>query len=698
MSEFKPLLIELGTEELPAKSLPELGAAFFDAIRAGLQSRRIPLDASWDMDMARALYTPRRLAVMLPGVATQQPSQQVEISGPPVSAALDPKGKPTAALTGFAAKNGVGVDKLERVWTGGVERFVLRRTEPGVSTLSILPELVAEAIKGLPVPKPMRWGDEDFSFSRPVHWLVILLGTHVADGTVMGLKADRMSVGHRFHAPKPIWLNNAQDYVDVMRDAYVLVDPTERITRLRKDIQAVARQVGGEARMPDALVEEVNCLVEWPRPIRCSFEPEFLRVPQEALMLTMETNQKFFAVLDAKGRLSEHFIAVANIDSNDVAEVRKGFERVIRPRFADAAFFFDEDLKTPLPQLLPKLATVSYQQKLGSYADKCARVAELSERIAAKMGFDQGMARRAAQLSKADLMTRMVGEFPELQGVMGRHYALAAGEPETLAIAIDEAYRPRFAGDAIGETAQGRTLAIADRIDTLVGGFAAGLKPTGNKDPFALRRAALGLGRNLVEGAIDIDLQALIAAANELLPAGLQPADADELYDFVLERMRGYYADQKVPADLFAAVLEVRPGSLVDFHRRLAALAEFVHLPDSGALAAANKRLRNILRKAPAAVADRIDPDLLADPAERALFVALQDAARENFLPLKERDYVAVLKRLARLRKPIDGFFNGVMVLVDDPALRDNRLALLSRLSSQFMAVGDISQLSITPT
>ncbi len=697
MTDFKPLLIELGTEELPAKSLPELAQAFFDGIRKGLESRRIAFDKSWDMDMARPLYTPRRLAVMLPGIATQQPAQQVEISGPPVSAALDGKGRPTQALAGFAAKNGVAIDKLERIWTGGVERFILRRVEPGVATLSLLPEVVAETIRGLPVPKPMRWGEHDFAFARPAHWLVILLGTHVGDGEVLGLKADRMSFGHRFHAPKPIWLNNAQDYVEVMREAFVLVDPAERITRLRADIQAAAKEVGGEARMPDALVEEVNCLVEWPRPIRCSFESEFLRVPQEALMLTMETNQKFFPVLDNKGRLSEYFIAVANIESNDVAEVRKGFERVIRPRFADAGFFFDEDLKSPLSALLPKLATVSYQQKLGSYADKCARIGELAENIAGSLGFDQNMASRAALLCKADLMTRMVGEFPELQGVMGRHYALAAGEPETLAIAIDEAYRPRFAGDAIAETAQGRTLALADRIDTLVGGFAAGLRPTGNKDPFALRRAALGIGRTLVEGSMDIDLRKLIGMAAELLPAELEAPPVEEIYDFVIERMRGYYSDLKVPPDLFAAVYEVRPGSLVDFHRRMYALAEFVRLPDSGALAAANKRLRNILRKAQDPVSERIDPDLLTDNAERALFVALQDAARDNFLPLKERDYVTVLKRLAKLRKPIDGFFEGVMVLVDNAELRNNRLALLGRLSAQFLAVADVSQLNITP-
>ena len=695
MSEFKPLLVELGVEELPARSLPELAQAFFDGVVAGLKARRIALDASWDMDMARPLYTPRRLAVQLPGVGVQQPAQKVEVSGPPVSAALDAKGKPTAALSGFAAKNGVAVEALERVWQGGVERFVLRRTEPGAPTLSLLPEIVAEALRNLPVAKPMRWGDHDHAFVRPVHWLVILLGTQVADGEVMGLKADRMSVGHRFHAPKPLWLNNAQDYVEVMREAYVLVDPVERTGRLRTDIRAEAKRAGGEARIPEALLEEVNGLVEWPRPILCSFDPEFLRVPQEVLILTMETNQKFFPVLDARGRLSEHFIAVANIDSKAPDEVRRGFERVIRPRFADAGFFFDEDIKTPLAQLSLRLASVSYQHKLGSYADKCVRVAALAERIAIACKEDEGMARRIAMLSKADLLTRMVGEFPELQGVMGRRYALASGEPETVAVAIDEHYMPRFAGDAIAASAQGRILAVADRLDTLVGGFAAGLRPTGNKDPFALRRAALGLGRTLVEGNLDIDLRKLLETASAQLPGGLEAPSVEELYDFVLERMRGYYADLKVPPDQFAAVLEVRPGSLVDFHRRLLALADFIHLADSGALAAANKRIRNILRKAEGGTPGEVNSFLLKEPAERALHASLVDAAREVRLPLKEYDYVTALKRLAKLRQPIDAFFENVMVLVDDAALRGNRLALLDQVSAQFLAVADVSQLNV---
>ncbi len=695
MSGFKSLLVELGAEELPARTLPALAQAFVEGVCKGLAARRIAFEGGWTPAQARPLYTPRRLAVLIPGVATRQAADNVEIHGPPVAAALDAAGKPTPALTGFAAKNGVAVDALERVWVGSVERYVLRRVEPGVETRTLLAEVVAEAIRGLPVPKPMRWGDHDYAFARPVHWLVMLLGADVVDGEVMGLKSDRMSRGHRFHAPKPLWIAEAGEYVDTLRRARVLVDAGERIEKLRADIRAVARKVGGEPRVPDALLEEVNCLVEWPRPVLCSFEREFLRVPQEALILTMETNQKFFPVLDAKGRLSEHFVAVANIESSDEAEVRRGFERVIRPRFADAGFFFDEDLEQPLSRLAEGLSKVSFQQKLGSYADKSRRVAAIIESVAPAVGVDVTLARRAAALAKADLLTRMVGELPELQGIMGRYYARAGNEPEALAVALDEAYMPRFAGDAIAASPLGRALAVADRVDTLVGGFAAGLKPTGNKDPFALRRAALGLGRTLVEGAVDVDLRQLLRLAGEQLPAGLEATPVEELYDFVLERLRGYYSDLGTPPDQFVAVLEVRPGSLHDFHLRIAALGEFVRLPDSGALAAANKRVRNILRKVETTIPDKVDPALLREPAEKALFAALQAAGQDNFVPLKEHDYVHVLKRLAQLRPEIDTFFADVMVLVDDAALRDNRLALLNRLYAQFLAVADVAQLNL---
>ncbi len=695
MSAFKSLLVELGAEELPARALPALARAFLDGICAGLQARRVAFQGSWTPAEARLLYTPRRLAVLIPGVAVRQSSQAVEIHGPPVSAALDAAGRPTAALTGFAAKSGVAIEALERVWQGSIERFVLRRIEPGAETAALVGEVVAEAIRNLPVPKPMRWGNRDFGFARPVHWLVVLLGADVVDCEVLGLKADRISRGHRFHAPKPLWINEPRDYVDVLRRARVMVDAGERSERLRADIRAAARKAGGEARIPEALLEEVNCLVEWPRAVACSFEPEFLRVPQEALILTMETNQRFFPVLDAKGRLSDRFVAVANIESSDEAQVRRGFERVIRPRFADAGFFFDEDLKQPLSRWAEGLGKLAFQQKLGSYADKADRVTAIILEVAPAAGADVDLARRAAALAKADLLTRMVGEFPELQGTMGRYYANAAREPEALATALEEAYLPRFAGDAVAATPLGRALAVADRIDTLVGGFAAGLKPTGNKDPFALRRAALALGRTLVEGAIDLDLHVVLRRAGERLPSGVAAAPTDELYDFVLERMRGYYSDLGTPPDHFVAVLEVRPGSPYDFHRRLAALREFVRLPDSAALAAANKRLRNILRKSVEPIADQVQPWLLREPSERALHDALQGAARDNFLALKEHDYVQALQRLARLRREIDAFFADVMVLVDDAALRGNRLALLNRLHTQFLAVADVSQLAL---
>ena len=518
MADFLPLLIELGTEELPPKALPELAQAFHDGVLKGLAQRRIEVRDEPGTPATGPLYSPRRLAVYLPAVATQQPQQHSEVLGPYTNIGLDAEGKPTPALLGFAQKNGIEWEKLDRVTDAKGMRFVFRSSRPGAATSELLAEIVAEALKALPVPKPMRWGERDYAFVRPAHWLVILLGREVAPGEVLGLKSDRMSRGHRFHHAKGVWLNEADEYLQAMREAKVLADPRERRERVRAEIAAAAREAGGQARVPAELLEEVNCLVEWPKAILCSFEPGFLRVPHEALVSTMEANQKFFPVHGADGKLSEKFIGIANLDSKDPAEIRKGYERVIRPRFADAQFFFDEDLKQGLVSMGDGLKTVTYQAKLGSVADKAERVATLAEAIAPMVGADAALARRAAMLAKNDLQSRMVNEFPELQGIAGRHYALAAGEPKEIALAIDEAYQPRFAGDAIAPSPLGRVLAIAERLDTLAGGFAAGLKPTGNKDPFALRRNALGLARTIIEAEFDLDLPALIAAA------GLQPA------------------------------------------------------------------------------------------------------------------------------------------------------------------------------
>ena len=726
MAEHLPLLIEIGTEELPPKALPELAQAFYEGVLKALASRRIALPELPGEMPARPLYSPRRLAVFLPAVATQQPQQHSEVPGPYTNIGLDASGNPTPALLGFAQKNGIEWQKLDRVTDAKGMRFVARSNRPGAQTVDLLSEIVNEAVKGLPIPKPMRWGSREVGFVRPMHWLVILFGRDVAPGEVLGFKADRMSRGHRFHHPKPVWLNDAGEYLQALREACVLADPRERRDRVRAEITAAAREAGGNARIPDELLEEVNCLVEWPKAVLCSFEPGFLRVPQEALVSTMETNQKFFPVLSADGKLSESFIGVANLDSKDPAKIRQGYERVIRPRFADAQFFYDEDLKQGLASMALGLASVTYQQKLGSYADKTTRVAALAELIAPQVGADAGDARRAAALAKADLQSRMVGEFPELQGIAGRYYAAAAGEKAEVANAIDEAYQPRVAGDAIAPSTLGQVLAIAERLDTLAGGFAAGLKPTGNKDPFALRRSALGLARTVIEAGFDLDLPALIdaaldrvainmtlvvkrhrdsaahaAAATGVDVAGAIPpvggvdlAQVNELYDFILDRLRGYYADRNVPGTQFDAVAEGRWPSLLDFDRRLKAIAEFARMREATSLAAANKRIRNLLRKVETPIPGSVDPAALVEPAEQSLHGALVSALADTDPLLAQRDYVGTLKRLALLQGPVDNFFDRTMVMADDPALRDNRLALLKQVADRFAAVAAVEQLS----
>jgi glycyl-tRNA synthetase beta chain len=536
-----------------------------------------------------------------------------------------------------------------------------------------------------------------------------MLGQDVVEGEVLGLRADRMSRGHRFHHNKPVWISSAGDYVDVLREAHVLADPAERLARVRAEIDAAAARADGSARVAQSLIEEVACLVEWPRAILCGFEPEFLRVPHEALISTMEGNQKFFPVLNAEHRLSDRFIGIANIESKDESAVQRGYERVIRPRFADARFFYDEDLKQGLESMRAGLATVTYQQKLGSYADKSARVSELAGAAAALVGADVQNARRAAELSKADLQSRMVGEFPELQGIMGRYYASAAGEAGAVADAIDHAYMPRFAGDAIAPSTLSQVLAVAERLDNLASGFGAGLKPSGNKDPFALRRNALGLARTLIEGELELPLKRLLAHASGLVALAMDknrtgeasahadPALVAELHGFVLERLRGYYADQGVSVLAFDAVAANAGGedaSLLDFDRRLKAIAEFAGLPEAPALAAANKRIRNILRKTEEAIPEQVSADLLVEDAERHLAIEVESAIRETQDGLDERDYVRVLRRLARLREPVDAFFDKVMVMAEDPALRGNRLALLKRLADRFAAVAAIEHLS----
>ncbi len=726
----RSLLVEIGTEELPIHAVDDLAQALAHGVCEGLSKRGIAADVAH----AHTYAAPRRLAVLVPDVAFTQPEQHSESMGPYANLALDANGQPTKALLGFAHKVGVEWTQLERTTDTRGERFVHRRVAPGRTTAELVPEIVREAAAALPIPKPMRWGDHDFSFVRPVHWVVMLHGDQVIPGELFGLKSGRLSRGHRFMHPAPVHLADADDYVDALRAAKVLADPAERRLRIRDEVARVA-PAGSEPCLDDALLEELANLNEWPVAIACTFERDFLAVPHEALVTTMRTNQKFVPVFAANGRLGEHFIGIANLESKDPAQVRHGYERVIRPRFADAKYFFDEDLKTPLAAYQQALRNVTYQQVLGSVWDKTERVAELASAIAERLfaqgvDVDAALAAHAAGLSRCDLLTRMVGEFPELQGVMGRHYAGAQGESAEVAQALDEFYRPRNAGDGIAEGALAQCVSLADKLDTLAGIFAVGLKPTGNKDPFALRRTALGLARTLIEGKLDLDLDRLFndalaqipeaaladkrkAAASLPSPSGRgagsegrrtatrRAALLTDLRTFVLDRMRGYYIEQGFTPQQFESVVAVRPASLVDFDRRLHAVAEFARQPEAEKLAAANKRVANILRKenidADAAAQRELDAGLLREPAEQALAAAL-DAARQDNAPrlagdVTQRDYAGALTRLAQLQAPIDAFFESVMVMAEDPALRANRVALLARIKARFDVIAEIALL-----
>lgn len=705
-----PLLIEIGVEELPVKALPELAAAFAGGIAEGLSRRGIAIGA------VRTLHSPRRLAVLVEDVAAEQPEQRSEVLGPYLNVALDATGAPTRALEGFAAKAGVAWTELARTADAKGERFVHRQVRPGARTIELVQAVFDEALRAMPIPKPMRWGAHEHAFARPVLWLVALHGAEVVPLAAFGHAAGRTSRGHRFLHDQPVSIAEAGAYVETLRAARVLVDPDERRAAIRGAVEAAAAAVGGRARITDGNLEEVNALVEWPAAITCGFEREFLRVPQEALIGTMEANQKFFAVLDAEGRLTERFIGIANIVSRDPDEVRRGYERVIRPRFADARFFVDEDSKTPLAEHHEALKQVTWQRELGSLWDKSCRVAELARVIANRVGADGALATRAAALSKCDLMTRMVGEFPELQGTMGRHYALAQGIEPEVAVAIEEGYAPRAAGAPIAASVLGRVLAVAEKLDTLAGLFAIGMRPTGNKDPYSLRRNALGLARTLIEGGLDLDLDGALAEAVDLAlkqagavaagradagkakpAAPVDPATlVADLRAFILERLRGYYADQGIGHGAFEAVAAVAPATLVDFDARIRAVAVFATRPEAASLAAAHKRIGNILRQAGEKgleVSVRIDAALLEAGAESQLAEALAEARAEVEPQVHARDHLAALGRLAALRAPVDAFFDATLVMVDDPALRANRLGLLRALRDAFLGIADIGQL-----
>ena len=683
------VLIEIGTEELPPRALPTLSRAFAEEVIRGLR------EAELDFGPLTPYATPRRLALWIRAVATRQADKTVERRGPALTASFDEDGNPTQAALGFARSCGVTVDELDRCENDKGGWLCHRYQQPGRESAELLPDIVNQALARLPIPKRMRWGAHEQEFVRPVHWVVLMQGGEVVRGEVLGLPTGNITFGHRFHHPGEIALYAAEDYEVFLSERGHVVPSFEiRRERIREQVAAVAAGLGGEALLDEALLDEVTALVEWPVALAGRFEEKFLDVPHEALIQTMQDNQKYFPVVGPDGALLPHFITVANIESRDPAQVVEGNERVIRPRFADAAFFWEQDRRQPLESHLEGLKHVLFQQRLGSLYDKTERVARLTRHIAGAIGADVELAERAAWLCKCDLMTKMVYEFPEMQGIAGRYYALHDGESPLVAQAIEDHYKPRHAGDELPHGGVGQSVALADKLDTLLGIFAIGQKPTGTRDPFGLRRAALGVLRILIEEGLDLDLRELLQQAAAAFPAEVAAAEAvDSCFSYVLERLKAYYQDRGIAADVIDAVLALQPPRPLDVDRRIRAVATFRALPEAEALAAANKRIGNILRKAGETAGGTVDTELLREPAERALYEAMTGLEPAVTQAFDAGDYTEGLTRLAGLRPVVDRFFDEVMVMAEDAALRRNRLALLARLQGLFLRVADLSRL-----
>jgi glycyl-tRNA synthetase beta chain len=682
------LLIEIGSEELPPKALLQLSEAFRDAMAGLLQK------AGLEHGGITPFATPRRLALIVKQLPEQQPDISLEKWGPAVQAAFGPDGKPTKAAEGFARGCGVDVAALERKQDGNVEKLVFRSQRKGAATATLVPDMVREALATLPIPKRMRWGSSRDEFVRPVQWCVLLFGANVIPATILGATSGAVTRGHRFMHPQPITLKAPADYEQALQQGKVIANFGARRDIIRKLVEQEGQKLGARAIIEEALLDEVAALVEWPVALTGNFDKAFLSVPQEALISAMKGHQKCFHLLDAQGSILPNFITLSNLVSRDPAQVIAGNEKVIRPRLADAAFFFSQDKKQPLAARREKLKTVVFQQELGTVADKSVRVAKLARHVAGQLGADQALAQRAAELGKCDLLTSMVYEFAELQGLMGMHYAKHDGEPAEVAQALFEQYLPRFAGDELPATKTGMVLALAERLDTITGLFGIGQPPTGSKDPFALRRAALGVLRIVIEKQLPLDLKACLDAAVGNF-SGLPKAKdlAATVRDFIFERLRTFYTDQGISADVFLAVDAVRPASPLEFNARIKAVSHFVSLPQAHALAAANKRVSNILQKSAVKPGTSIDATKLGEAAERALADSLRSVQARVDPLLKKSDFTPALAAMAELQPVVDAFFDKVMVNVDDPAVRDNRLALLQELRALFLRVADISLL-----
>ena len=681
-------LVEIGTEELPPKALKTLATSFADNVEAELNQ------AGLTFDKIEWFAAPRRLAVKVLNLATQQPSKEIEKRGPAVSAAFDAEGNPTKAAEGWARGCGITVDQAERIATDKGEWLVHRAKIEGQPTKNLLNDIVANALAKLPIPKPMRWADKTVQFIRPVHTVTMLLGDDLIEGEILGVASARTIRGHRFLGEKEFEIQHADQYPQLLREkGSVVADFNERKAEILAKSQAKATELGGVADIEESLLEEVTSLVEYPNVLAAKFEERFLAVPAEALVYTMKGDQKYFPIYDKDGKLLPHFIFVSNINPEDPTAIIEGNEKVVRPRLTDAEFFFKTDLKQKLVDRLPRLETVLFQQQLGTLKDKTDRIEQLAGEIAKQIGADEAKAKRAGLLSKCDLMTNMVFEFTDTQGVMGMHYARHDGEDEEVAVALNEQYMPRFAGDELPKSLVASAVALADKFDTLTGIFGIGQAPKGSADPFALRRAALGALRIIVEKNLPLDLEDLVKKSAALFGDKLtnQNVVAD-VVDFMLGRFRAWYQDEGIAVDVIQAVLARRPTRPADFDARVRAVSHFRTLDSAEALAAANKRVSNILAKADATIGE-INLTACVEPAEKALAEAVL-ALRTEVQPLIAKgDYTAVLDKLANLRAPVDSFFDNVMVNAEDPALRQNRLAILNTLQGLFLQVADISLL-----
>jgi glycyl-tRNA synthetase beta chain len=677
--------VEIGTEELPPKALKTLATAFSDNIVEELSKQNLSHgEVSW-------YAAPRRLAVRVNQLALQQQDKVVEKRGPALAAAFDADGQPTKAAAAWAASNGITAEQAERLETDKGAWLIHKALIKGESTASLLPAVITTALAKLPIAKPMRWGNSTAEFIRPVHTVTLLLGDDVVPATILGKESGRVSYGHRFHAPALVEIKNADAYLSTLEQSYVIADFAKRKAIIAENVTAQAKALNGVALMDDALLEEVASLVEWPVVLVGSFEERFLQVPAEPLISTMKDNQKYFPLVDNNGKLLNKFIFVANIESKDPSQIISGNEKVVRPRLSDAQFFFVTDAKTKLVDRLPALSTVLFQQKLGTLLEKSERIAKVAAFIAGKIGADAQHAERAGLLSKTDLMTNMVGEFPEVQGVMGMHYARLDGEAEAVAVALNEQYKPRFAGDSLPSQLEACAVAIADKMDSLVGIFGIGQAPKGDKDPFALRRAAIGALRIMVEKQLPLDLIELIEFSKTTFGDKLTQASvSDEVLDFMLGRFRAWYEGEGFGVDVIQAVLARRPTNPADFDRRVKAVAEFRKLDAALALAAANKRVANILAKVTEAIPASINSALLSEEAEQALYKAI---VAEQAYQATVSSYAEGLSHLAAMRDVVDQFFDKVMVNADDAAVRLNRQALLQQLRELFLRVADISVL-----